>query len=562
MAFGTMVTIFATWGLQAMGVSLGPLPTALLALPVGILVTVAVLLLTDRAVYRHYRHIKAKPITFLMASIGVMFMMNGLIRFVIGPDDRAFSDGQRFIFNAREFKQMTGLGEGLALRSSQVLTVVVAVVLVAALFWFLQRTKTGKAMRAYSDNEDLALLSGIDPERVVRITWIIAGALATIAGVLYGLDKSFKPFTYFQLLLPMFAAAIVGGLGSPLGAIAGGFIIAFSEVVVTYAYRKVGLYLLPEAWQPKGLLQLLSTDYKFAVSFVILVVVLLVRPHRPLQRQGGGMSNAPRALLAFTVMAGLLVAVGQLQSWSVALQLLNLCLISAVMALGLNIQWGYAGLFNVGVMGFAALGGVAAVLIAKPPVPEAWRAGGVSLALALLCLAAAAAAAVFVFRRLRGSRWRGAATALVVVAGYAAMRQFYDPATDAIEAVEPAKTGYLGGLGLPILLSWAVGGVFAAGAAWLIGKVALGLRADYLAIATLGIAEIVVAILKNEDWLSGASRTSPACPGQSPTRSIFRRAPGSSRGSNASRRTSSTGSPARRGATPCKPSWSSIRAFS
>ncbi len=278
MAFGTMVTILFTWLLQSWGVSLGPLPTALLALPIGILATVLFLLGTDRLVYRHYRDVNAKPITFLMASIGIMFMMNGLIRFVIGPGDQNFLDGERFIIKAREFKKLTGLDEGLAIRTSQVMTVVVTIILVIALFWFLQRTKTGKAMRAYSDNETLARLSGIDPERVVRITWILAAGLATIAGVLYGLDKSFKPFTYFQLLLPMFAAAIVGGLGKPIGAIVGGFIIAFSEVMLTYAYKKLGGYILPEEWQPDGLLQLLSTDYKFAISFVILVVVLLVRP--------------------------------------------------------------------------------------------------------------------------------------------------------------------------------------------------------------------------------------------------------------------------------------------
>ena len=133
-------------------------------------------------------------------------------------------------------------------------------------------------MRAYSDNEDLALLSGINPERVVMVTWIIVAALATIAGTLYGLDKVFKPFTYFQLLLPIFASAIVGGLGNPLGAIAGGFLIAFSEVTVTYAWKKVLVYLMPESLEPSGLVQLLSTDYKFAVSFAILVVVLLFKP--------------------------------------------------------------------------------------------------------------------------------------------------------------------------------------------------------------------------------------------------------------------------------------------
>jgi len=278
MAFGTMITILATWWLQSKGVNLGPLPTALLALPAGILITILMLVITDKTVYRYHRHHKAVPVTFMIASMGVMFMMNGIVRFVIGPNDQRFLDGERFILRARDFKSMTGLSEGLSIKVSQGLTIVIAIMLVAALFWFLQKTRTGKAMRAYSDNEDLALLSGVDPDRVVLVTWIITGILATIAGTLYGLDKSFKPFTYLQLLLPMFAAAIVGGIGNPVGAILGGYVIAFSEVVVTYAYKKVFIYLLPQSMEPDGLLQLLSTDYKFAVSFILLVLVLLVRP--------------------------------------------------------------------------------------------------------------------------------------------------------------------------------------------------------------------------------------------------------------------------------------------
>jgi branched-chain amino acid transport system permease protein len=277
MAFGTAVTILTTWGLQSMGVSLGVLPTALLALPVGIAATALLVLGTDRAVYRFYRAQKAAPIIFVMASVGVMFVMNGLTRLIIGVDDQRFDDGARFIINVRDFREWSGLTEGLALRSTQALTVIVTVIVCAALFWFLNRTKSGKAMRAYSDNEDLALLSGIDPERVVRLTWIIAAGLMTIAGVLYGLDKSFRPFNYFQILLPIFAAAIVGGLGNPVGAIAGGFLVAFSEVAVTYPWVKVAGYLFPD-WQPGGLLQLLGTEYKFAVSFVILIIVLLFRP--------------------------------------------------------------------------------------------------------------------------------------------------------------------------------------------------------------------------------------------------------------------------------------------
>jgi branched-chain amino acid transport system permease protein len=278
MAFGAMVTILVTWGLQSAGITLGPLPTALLALPVGIVATGLLVLGTDRVVYRFYREQKAKPIIFVIASIGVMFIMNGIVRFIIGVDDQRFADGERFIISARTFRDLTGLEEGLAFRTTQGITIVVAVIAVALLFWFLNRTRTGKAMRAFSDNEDLALLSGINPERVVVITWLIVAALATTAGVLYGLDKSFKPFTYFQLLLPIFASAIVGGLGNPLGAILGGFLIAFSEVGVTYAFKKVVGYLAPGDWEPAGLLQLLSTDYKFAVSFGILLIVLLFRP--------------------------------------------------------------------------------------------------------------------------------------------------------------------------------------------------------------------------------------------------------------------------------------------
>jgi branched-chain amino acid transport system permease protein len=201
-----------------------------------------------------------------------------LIRFIVGPGDRKFTDGERFIIKARAFKEMTGLNEGLAIKTTQGVTVIAAFVVVALVFWFLNKTRTGKAMRAFSDNEDLALLSGINPDRVVMIAWIMTGALATIAGVLYGLDKSFKPFTYMQLLLPIFAAAIVGGVGNPIGAIVGGFVVAFSELIITFAYRKVFMYVLPENMEPSGMVQLLSTDYKFAVSFVILVIVLLVKP--------------------------------------------------------------------------------------------------------------------------------------------------------------------------------------------------------------------------------------------------------------------------------------------
>ena len=278
MSFGTMVTILFTWYFQSLGISLGVLPTALLAIPFGIFFMILYMLSIDKFVFKYYRTNKSPPVQLAMVSIGVMFVTQAVVRIIIGPSDQRFFDGEKFIIKAREFKEITGFNEGLALKSTQVFSVLVTIILVSLLFWFLNKTKTGKSMKAYSDNEDLALLSGIDPKKIVMITWIIAGILATIGGALYGLDKSFKPFTYFNNMLPIFAAAIVGGIGNPFGAFLGGYVIAFSEIFLTYAYKKFFMYILPESMEPESLVQLLSTDYKFAVSFSILVIVLLYRP--------------------------------------------------------------------------------------------------------------------------------------------------------------------------------------------------------------------------------------------------------------------------------------------
>ena len=209
-----------------------------------------------------------------------------------------------------------------------------------------------------------------------------------------------------------------------------------------------------------------------------------------------------RNVICFAIMALLILGVGHFQSWNVAWGIVNLCLISAIMALGVNIQWGYAGLLNVGIMGFAALGGVAALLVSVDPVPEAWAAGGWGTLISLLIGAGTIVAAMFIYKRLPKSFLRGLLMFVVCVGGFALMRSLFDPATAAIEKVNPASTGYLGGLGLPIILAWPVGGLLAGGAAWIVGKITLGLRSDYLAIATLGISEIIVAILKHEDWLT------------------------------------------------------------
>ena len=278
MSFGAMITILFTWFFQSQNIGLGILPTALLALPVGIIATIILCIISDKFVFQYYRYQKSVPVVLAMVSIGVMFVINAIIRIIIGTETIKFSDGQKFIMKAKQFKVMTGLNEGLALKSSQVITILITVLLLTFTFWFLQKTKTGKSMRAFSDNEDLALLSGINPDRVVFTTWIIVGVLACVAGTLYGLDKSYKPIIYLNLVLPIFASAIVGGIGSPFGAVVGGYVIAFSEIMVTYAYKKFFVYLLPSSMEPTGLVQLLSTDYKFAVSFSILVIVLLIRP--------------------------------------------------------------------------------------------------------------------------------------------------------------------------------------------------------------------------------------------------------------------------------------------
>jgi branched-chain amino acid transport system permease protein len=207
-------------------------------------------------------------------------------------------------------------------------------------------------------------------------------------------------------------------------------------------------------------------------------------------------------ILLFAFVGALILGTGFLQSWNVALTIFNMGLISAIMALGVNMQWGFAGLFNVGIMGFVALGGLAAVLVSMPPVGEAWAAGGLRLLLGLVCGAATIVAAILAFSKLPAGRNRTLIVGAILLVGFLIYRFVFDPAKEAIEGINPASTGYLGGAGLPVILSWPVGGLLAAGVAWVIGKTALGLRSDYLAIATLGIAEIVIAVMKNEDWLA------------------------------------------------------------
>ena len=206
--------------------------------------------------------------------------------------------------------------------------------------------------------------------------------------------------------------------------------------------------------------------------------------------------------LLFTLVIFLILITGFLQSWNTALLILNMGLISAIMSLGVNLQWGFAGLFNVGIMGFVALGGLAAVLVSAPPVYESWSVGGIRIIAAIIFGVFVIITIGLWIKKIVNRRQKFWGAILIALAGFFIYRAIFDTGVVAVEAVNPASTGYLGGLGLPILMAWPIGGLLAAGAAWVIGKTALGLRSDYLAIATLGIAEIIIAIIKNEDWLA------------------------------------------------------------
>lgn len=219
--------------------------------------------------------------------------------------------------------------------------------------------------------------------------------------------------------------------------------------------------------------------------------------HQPMAARGGRM----RAVAFFAVLAALITLEGLMNGWNGALGILNMGLISAILALGLNLQWGYAGLFNAGVVGFVALGGLAPVLVAMPPTPGAFSGGGWGILIALGIALATVLAAIWLNSRLRGKA-RALAILVTLVAGFFLYRAVFDPAVAVIEAINPSAQGNLGGLGLPTMLGWPVGAVLAAGAAWVVGKTALGLRSDYLAIATLGIGEIIVSVLRNEEWLA------------------------------------------------------------
>ncbi len=215
------------------------------------------------------------------------------------------------------------------------------------------------------------------------------------------------------------------------------------------------------------------------------------------------MQDKQHIILLFLSMFILITFVGFFQSWNLALTIFNLCIISSIMSLGINIQWGNAGIVNFGVMGFAALGGLANIIVSMPPTAKAWDAGAIFILFGIILFILSIIFSILVWLKSGLSKKKKyIINFLLIILGYFLMRYIIDSPIKAIEAIEPAKTGYLGGLDLPVIISWPIGGLLAALIAYFIGKISLGLRSDYLAIATLGISEIIIYILKNEDWLS------------------------------------------------------------
>jgi branched-chain amino acid transport system permease protein len=278
MTMGAFIAFLLAMGFTAMGLTTPWVPTGFLVLPIAMVITAAIALGFDKAFYAPLRRRGARPVTLLIASIGVTLMIQGMVRLFFGTDVYSF-----FTVEVKQLIRipipLEGVTRTLNITQPQVLMIVLTVVAVAVLHYFLTRTRLGKAMRAMADNADLAQVSGINTKLVVRVTWVVAGALACLAGTMLALDVTLKPDLAFNIVLPIFAAAIVGGLGQAYGAIAGGFLIGFAETLAIFNWA---VLLRPfRDWLPFVIppdIAIVPTEYKLTVAFVILVIVLLWRP--------------------------------------------------------------------------------------------------------------------------------------------------------------------------------------------------------------------------------------------------------------------------------------------
>ncbi len=290
MTFGAMVALGGTVLLREAGINLHPVPTGLLALPLAAAATILLAIFVDKNVYAHFRARRSPPVVFVMTSIGVTFVLQGVVRLIGGTGDRQFffvvehagqrirEDKERWIVNFQWLRDhFEGFRENLVITAPQLWLFIFTAVALVCLHYFLTRTRTGKAMRAVSDNEDLARISGIDVGRMVSVTWIIAATLCAIAGTLLAMDTQYKPILAFSILLPMFAAAIIGGIGKPFGAVLGGFIVGAAETFAVFDWRPVAGRLFESVDMTQSM-ALVPAEYKLAVPFVILVLVLVWRP--------------------------------------------------------------------------------------------------------------------------------------------------------------------------------------------------------------------------------------------------------------------------------------------
>jgi len=277
MTTGAFITFFLTAMFPAVGPAIG-LPTAFVMLPFAMVITSLLAVGIDKAFYKPLREHNVKPIVIVMASIGVTFMLQGLVRLLFGTSSRnLFIDDRKEIFRLELPWELAS--KKLVITEPQILLFLFIIVAVVSLHYFLTRSRLGKAMRAMSDNADLARVSGINVNLVVIVTWIIAGSLATAAGTLLSLDVALKPDMSYHILLPIFAAAIVGGVGHPYGAVIGGFVVAFSETLSVFNWS---ILLRPLAkameWDLPNNLALVPTEYKITVPFFILIAILVLRP--------------------------------------------------------------------------------------------------------------------------------------------------------------------------------------------------------------------------------------------------------------------------------------------
>lgn len=274
MTSGALFAFILTSLLPGVGAWVG-LPTAFVLMPIAMVLTALLAILLDRWFYRPLREANVRPVVIVMASVGVMLMMQGAIRLFAGTDSRQMYVGSKDIYRIP-------VGDSfIVLTQPQVLLFVVTAVCIVALHFFLTRARLGKGMRAVADNVDLARVSGISIDEVVRATWIIGGGLAAAGGTLLALDVAFKPDLSFNILLPIFAAAIVGGIGQPYGAIAGGLVVGFTETLAVFNWSVLLRPLepvLPDWITIPGQLALVPTEYKIVVPFFILVAVLIWRP--------------------------------------------------------------------------------------------------------------------------------------------------------------------------------------------------------------------------------------------------------------------------------------------